>query len=198
MDDYGLVLNAGSSSLKFCVFVRHEEQEWQLAARGQIDGIGTSPKLSVKDEGGAKLADEKLGASVKDGKAALAVLADWLKARWGGSKVLGVGHRVVHGGATYAGPCVVSPEVTENLRTLIPLAPLHQPYNIAAIEAVAERLPDVPQVACFDTSFHRGHSPVAELIPLPKDLRDSGVQRYGFHGLSYEYIASGRTEAMYS
>ena len=190
MDDYGLVLNAGSSSLKFCVFVGHAKQEWQLAARGQIDGIGTSPKLSVKDEAGAKLADEKLDASVKDGKAALAVLAEWLKARWGGSKVLGVGHRVVHGGAKYAGPSVVTPEVIENLRTLIPLAPLHQPYNIGAIEAVAERLPDVPQVACFDTSFHRGHSPVAELIPLPKDLRDAGVQRYGFHGLSYEYIAS--------
>jgi acetate kinase len=190
MDDYGLVLNAGSSSLKFCVFVRYAKQEWQLAARGQIDGIGTSPKLSVKDEAGAKLADEKLDASVKDGKAALAVLAEWLKARWGGSKVLGVGHRVVHGGATYAGPSVVTPEVIEDLRTLIPLAPLHQPYNIAAIEAVAERLPDVPQVACFDTSFHRGHAPVADLIPLPKDLRDSGVERYGFHGLSYEYIAS--------
>jgi acetate kinase len=190
MDDYGLVLNAGSSSLKFCVFVRHPTEEWQLAARGQIDGIGTSPKLSVKDDAGAKLADEKLDTSVKDGKAALAVLADWLQARWGGSKVLGVGHRVVHGGATYAGPSIVTPEVIDNLRTLIPLAPLHQPYNIAAIEAVAERLPDVPQVACFDTSFHRGHSPVAELIPLPKDLRDAGVQRYGFHGLSYEYIAS--------
>ena len=190
MDDYGLVLNAGSSSLKFCVFVGHAKQEWQLAARGQIDGIGTSAKLSVKDDAGAKLADEKLPASVKDGKAALAVLAEWLKARWGGSKVLGVGHRVVHGGATYAGPSIVTSEVIEDLRTLIPLAPLHQPYNIGAIEAVAERLPDVPQVACFDTSFHRGQTPVAELIPLPKDLRDSGVQRYGFHGLSYEYIAS--------
>jgi len=189
MDDYGLVLNAGSSSLKFCVFVGHATQEWQLAARGQIDGIGGSPKLSVKDEAGAKLADEKLDASVKDGQAALAVLAEWLKARWGGSKVLGVGHRVVHGGAKYAGPSIVTPEVIEDLRTFIPLAPLHQPYNIGAIEAVAERLPDVPQVACFDTSFHRGHPPVAELIPLPKDLRDSGVQRYGFHGLSYEYIA---------
>jgi acetate kinase len=85
---------------------------------------------------------------------------------------------------------VVTPDVLENLRTLIPLAPLHQPYNLAAIEAVSERLPDVPQVACFDTGFHRGHPPVAELIPLPKEIRDAGVQRYGFHGLSYEYIAS--------
>jgi acetate kinase len=190
MEDYGLVLNAGSSSVKFSVFVRHEQQEWQLAARGQIDGIGSSPRLAVKDEAGLVLDDEKLDASVKDGQAALAVLAEWLKARWGGSRVLGVGHRVVHGGARHAGPSIVTPELIEELRALIPLAPLHQPYNIGAIKAVAERLPDVPQVACFDTSFHRGHAPVAELIPLPKELRDAGVQRYGFHGLSYEYIAS--------
>ena len=102
----------------------------------------------------------------------------------------GVGHRIVHGGAKYTGPTIVTPEVLADLRALIPLAPLHQPYNLQAIDAVAERLPDVPQVACFDTSFHRGQPAVAELVPLPKDIRDSGVQRYGFHGLSYEYIAS--------
>ena len=104
--------------------------------------------------------------------------------------MLGVGHRVVHGGAKYAGPCIVTPEVLEDLRALVPLAPLHQPHNLAAIEAVSEQLPGVPQVACFDTSFHRGQPAVAELVPLPKAIRDAGVQRYGFHGLSYEYIAS--------
>jgi acetate kinase len=104
--------------------------------------------------------------------------------------VLGVGHRVVHGGAKYAGPTLVSPQVLDDLRQLIPLAPLHQPHNLAAIEAVAERIPGVPQVACFDTSFHRGQPAVAELVPLPEDIRRNGVQRYGFHGLSYEYIAS--------
>ena len=104
--------------------------------------------------------------------------------------MVGVGHRVVHGGAKYAGPVVVTPQVMSDLRELVPLAPLHQPYNLNAIDAVSERLPGVPQVACFDTSFHRGQSAVAELVPLPKELRDSGVQRYGFHGLSYEYIAS--------
>ncbi len=103
-----------------------------------------------------------------DGRAALDVLAGWLRARYGGSRVLGVGHRVVHGGAKYAGPCVVTPEVLDDLRALIPLAPLHQPYNLAAIEAVSERLPGVPQVACFDTSFHRGQPAVAELVPLPE------------------------------
>jgi acetate kinase len=97
---------------------------------------------------------------------------------------------VVHGGTKYTGPCVVTPEVLAELRTLIPLAPLHQPYNLAAIEALSAQLPDVPQVACFDTSFHRGQPAVAQLVPLPKAIRDGGLQRYGFHGLSYEYIAS--------
>ena len=189
-DDYALVLNAGSSSLKFCVYERPSGEFWSLEARGQIDGIGTTPKLAAKDDTGVVLVSEELPGTVKDGRAALKVLAEWLSGRWGGAKVLGVGHRVVHGGPKYAGPCAVTPEVLDDLRALIPLAPLHQPYNIAAIEDVAERLPEVPQVACFDTSFHRGHSPVAELVPLPKEVRDSGVQRYGFHGLSYEYIAS--------
>jgi acetate kinase len=103
---------------------------------------------------------------------------------------LGVGHRVVHGGSLFAGPTIVTREILEELYDLTPLAPLHQPHNLAAIEAVFERLPDVPQVACFDTSFHRTHSELADLIPLPRDIRKAGVQRYGFHGLSYEYIAS--------
>jgi acetate kinase len=190
MDDYALVLNAGSSSLKFCVYCRPGEDAWGLAARGQIEGIGTAPRLSVKDDAGAALGDETLDASVKDGRAALDALAGWLRGRWGGAHVLGVGHRVVHGGATYAGPAIVTPEVLADLRALVPLAPLHQPYNLAAIEAVSARLPGVPQVACFDTSFHRGQPAVAQLVPLPKAIRDTGVQRYGFHGLSYEYIAS--------
>jgi acetate kinase len=190
MDDYTLVLNAGSSSLKFCVYRRPSEQTWRLESRGQIDGIGTSPRLTANAEAGVSIADEKLDASVKDGRAAVEFLAEWLRARYGGARVLGVGHRVVHGGAIHAAPCVVTQKILEELRSLIPLAPLHQPYNLAAIEAVSERRPDVPQVACFDTSFHRGQPAVAELVPLPKAIRDAGVQRYGFHGLSYEYIAS--------
>ena len=113
-----------------------------------------------------------------------------MRSRYGNARVLGVGHRVVHGGAKFSGPTVVTPSVLDDLRKLVPLAPLHQPYNLAAIEAVAARLPGVPQVACFDTSFHRGQAGVAEVIPLPRDLVRSGIQRYGFHGLSYEYIAS--------
>ena len=190
VDDYALVLNAGSSSLKFCVYCRPAGKAWRLESRGQIDGIGSSPRLTAKDQGGASMADEKLDPAVQDGRAALGVLAGWLRGNYGGSRVLGVGHRVVHGGPRHAGPCVVTPELLDELRTLIPLAPLHQPYNLAAIEAVSDQLPGVPQVACFDTSFHRGQPAVAELVPLPKAIREGGVQRYGFHGLSYEYIAS--------
>jgi acetate kinase len=185
-----LVLNAGSSSLKFCVYQAGDSEAWRLEARGQIEGIGTSPKFSAKDGAGRTLEDQRLGASVADARSALESLAVWLRARFQGAQVLGVGHRVVHGGTQYATPTVVTAAVLEHLRTLIPLAPLHQPYNLAAIDAVSERLPDVPQVACFDTSFHRGHKAVADLVPLPLAIRQAGVQRYGFHGLSYEYVAS--------
>lgn len=190
MDDYALVLNAGSSSLKFCVFQRHLGEGWQLGARGQIEGIGTSPRLSVKDANGESLANQNLDASVRDGRDAVDALAAWLRSKYGGSRVLGVGHRVVHGGSRFKGPTILDPGILAELHELAPLAPLHQPYNLAAIEAVFKQLPGVPQVACFDTSFHRGQSAVAELIPLPRDLREAGLQRYGFHGLSYEYIAS--------
>jgi acetate kinase len=191
MDDYALVLNAGSSSLKFCVYRRPEAADWRLASRGQIEGIGTAPKLSVKGAAGESLARNDLpAASVRDGRGALDTLASWLRSTYGGARVLGVGHRVVHGGARFAGPIEVTPEVLAELRELEPLAPLHQPHNLEAIDAVSERLPGVPQVACFDTSFHRGHSEVADLVPLPASVRSAGVARYGFHGLSYEFVAS--------
>jgi acetate kinase len=188
MDDYALVLNAGSSSLKFCVFQRPAGDAWRLSTRGQIEGIGTTPRLSVKDANDQSVAKQDI--KVSDGNQAVEALAVWLRSHYGGARVLGVGHRVVHGGAEFKGPTIVTDHVLEDLRKLIPLAPLHQPYNLAAIEAVSERLPNVPQVACFDTSFHRGQPAVAELVPLPRELRQQGLQRYGFHGLSYEYIAS--------
>ena len=188
MHDYALVLNAGSSSLKFCVFERPPLESWRLAARGQIEGIGTSPRMRVKDDNDESLANQDVAA--RDGREALDVLAGWLRSKYGGSRVLGVGHRVVHGGARFKGPTIVDADVMRELYQLAPLAPLHQPHNLAAIEAVSERLPGIPQVACFDTSFHRGQPAVAELIPFPRELRQQGLQRYGFHGLSYEYIAS--------
>ena len=190
MDDYALVLNAGSSSLKFCVFRRPDEKDWRVAARGQIEGIGTSPRLSVKDAQGVVLANNNLDVAVTDGHAAIDALASWLRSKWHGARVLGVGHRIVHGGVRYGQPVIMTRQILSDLHEFIPLAPLHQPYNLAAIDAVFERLPDVPQVACFDTGFHSGHSQVAELIPLPRSICKSGLRRYGFHGLSYEYIAS--------
>jgi acetate kinase len=190
MDDFALVLNAGSSSLKFCVFHRPLVNGWRVEARGQIEGIGTAPRFSARDSHGAKIADQELGDAVRDGRSGLRSLADWLRARYGRARVLGVGHRVVHGGSRYAAPTIVTRQVLDELHQLVPLAPLHQPYNLAAIETVFESLPGVPQVACFDTGFHRGHAAVAELVPLPREICRDGVQRYGFHGLSYEYIAS--------
>jgi acetate kinase len=190
MHDFALVLNAGSSSLKFCVFERSATEAWHLESRGQIDGIGTAPKLSARYDDARTLVDRNLDAEVRDQRSALEALAAWLRSLYGGARVLGVGHRVVHGGARFTGPTVITPEVLAELHRLAPLAPLHQPHNLAAIEAVSQRLPDVPQVACFDTSFHRTQSPVAELIPLPREIREGGVQRYGFHGLSYEYIST--------
>jgi len=192
MNDHAvvLVLNAGSSSLKFCVYRTGDADGWRMDARGQIEGLGTSPRFSAKDGAGNPIDDRQLDAAIGDASAALDCLAAWLRTHFQGSHVLGVGHRVVHGGARYAAPVVVTPQVLDDLRTLVPLAPLHQPYNLRAIEAVFDRLPGVTQVACFDTSFHRGHEAVAQVVPLPLEIRGAGVQRYGFHGLSYEYVAS--------
>jgi acetate kinase len=189
MSDYAMVLNAGSSSLKFNVYVRADES-WSLDTRGQMEGIGTSPHLVAKDANGQILIDEKPQNPIRDARDALGTVGAWLRSRSENAQLLGVGHRVVHGGAKYSSPVIVTDEVLEELRSLIPLAPLHQPYNLAAIELIAERFPEVQQVACFDTSFHRTSPPVAELVPLPEEIRRTGVQRYGFHGLSYEYIAS--------
>ncbi|HEV8201160.1 MAG TPA: acetate/propionate family kinase [Candidatus Polarisedimenticolia bacterium] len=190
MADHLLVLNAGSSSLKFRVFGRPRKGALDLEARGQIEGIGTKPQLTVKDAQGKSLAGQELDASLQHGGPVLDAVATWLRSKFGGGNVLGVGHRVVHGGPTYTAPVKVDARCLSELKKLIPLAPLHVPYNLAAIEAVFEKLPEVPQVACFDTSFHRGRAAVTELVPLPKEFRDAGMQRYGFHGLSYEYIAA--------
>jgi acetate kinase len=191
MDDqsFVLVLNAGSSSLKFSVYRVADGDGWRPVVCGQIAGIGTSPRFSTR-EGGDSVDEHAVDDAVRDQPSALDFLSVWLRDRFHGARVVGVGHRVVHGGPRYAAPVVVSPRVLEDLRTLEPLAPLHQPYNLAAIDAVFQRMPDVPQVACFDTGFHRGRRAVAVVLPLPLEIRRKGVQRYGFHGLSYEYIAS--------
>jgi acetate kinase len=143
VDEYALVLNAGSSSLKFCVFQRPAEEGWRVEARGQIEGIGVSPRLTVKNAADENLAKEEV--AVRDSREAVDVLAGWLRSKYGGSRVLGVGHRVVHGGRRFAGPTVMTRQILAELQ---------------------------------------------ELVPLPREIRQTGVQRYGFHGLSYEYIAS--------
>jgi len=190
MVQHVLVLNAGSSSLKFGMYQRPEKNSLALVAKGQVEGIGTRPRLIAKDEAGGILVDQELDADVRDGGGALETLAEWLSSRFDRESLAAVGHRVVHGGQKFDRPTLVTPEIVRQLEALSPLAPLHQPFNLAAIDAVFERLPGLPQVACFDTAFHRGHSAAAELIPLPSDLRARGLRRYGFHGLSYEYIAS--------
>ena len=152
MNDYALVLNAGSSSLKFSAFHRAEDEDWHLESRGQIEGIGTSPRITARDSAGGTLVDRGLDGDVQDGSGALNALALWLRSMYGRAQVVGVGHRVVHGGSRFTGPVVVSQDIVAELRRLVPLAPLHQPHNVAAIEAVFERMPGVPQVACFDTS----------------------------------------------
>ena len=190
MDEFALVLNAGSSSLKFAVFRTAGSGDWPLAARGNIEGIGTEPKMSARDGAGSALPTPTLPADVRDAAVALGHLFGWLRGRFATGRLVGVGHRVVHGGPRYSSPARVTPEVLAELRRLVPFAPLHQPYNLAAIEAVSEQRADVPQVACFDTSFHRTLPAVAKLLPLPPEVCRGGVERYGFHGLSYEYIAS--------
>jgi acetate kinase len=185
-----LVLNAGSSSLKFALYRLHDARQWQVRARGQVEGLGTAPRLVAIDGAGTRLADERLGAGAPGGRVALDALLGWLETILDGERLLAVGHRVVHGGTRFIDPTVITPAVLEQLRSLEPLAPLHQPHNLDAIEAALVQMPGIPQVACFDTSFHRDLPPVARLVPLPEELRRKGLQRYGFHGLSYEHIAA--------
>lgn len=188
--DCVLVLNAGSSSLKFAVYRRCRGAAWQLAVRGQIEGIGAAPHLSARDAVGEALVTPELASEVRDRRSALDFLVGWLRTRFEGARLVGVGHRVVHGGAQHDGPVIVNARVLAELHELESLAPLHQPYNVFALELLSQRLPQVPQVACFDTSFHRTLPEVAQLLPLPPELRQHGIRRYGFHGLSCEYIAS--------
>ena len=191
MEKLILVLNAGSSSLKFSLFAVPAVGEMRAVAVGQIEGLGTAPRLKVKDGAGERIADEQWDKSEVSGHAqALQRIAGLLRSRFQGSVLAGVGHRVVHGGPDYAAPLLVTPEAMRRLEDFIPLAPLHQPHNLAAIRAVQEVQPELPQVACFDTAFHQTQERVAQFYGLPYEYFEQGVRRYGFHGLSYEYIAA--------
>jgi acetate kinase len=184
-----LVLNAGSSSIKFSVFEVGERSALALLYRGEVDGLGARPRFAARDGASARLADDALAAGATHDDGLGAILA-WIEAHTAKAAVIAAGHRVVHGGVRYASPVRVTPEVMQELEKLVPLAPLHQPHNLEPIKALAKRRPSLPQVACFDTAFHTTQSPVAQAFALPWALGEAGIKRYGFHGLSYEYIAS--------
>ena len=180
------VINAGSSSLKFSVYAGD-----QRLLDGQVDGIGVRPAAKARDAGGASLPPPNLGAVPPNTPAdALVAIMLWLNDHLGGRRFAALGHRVVHGGPNHAAPCLVTPALLAELDTLSPLAPLHQPHNLAPIRAAMARAPDLPQVACFDTAFHRTIPEVSQVFALPRAMADRGIRRYGFHGLSYDYIAS--------
>jgi acetate kinase len=184
------VLNAGSSSIKFSLFVFHDGQA-EILAHGQSEGIYTSPRFVTKDREGMVIAEKSWPEGAKLGHdGAIDHLFGYVRAEFTGHHLIGVGHRVVHGGLDYMEPVRLNQEVLAKLERLIPLMPLHQPHNLAPIRLLLERRPELPQVACFDTSFHRTNPYIAQLYALPLDYADAGVMRYGFHGLSYEYIAS--------
>jgi len=189
MPDTILVVNAGSSSIKFQLYAV-EGDALSRQIKGQIDGIGSRPRFRVRGGAGILLDEASPREAVPDVNVAMARIAGWLRGHTGGALPVAVGHRVVHGGARYAAPTLVDGGVIADLEQLVPLAPLHQPANLAPIRALRANHPDLPQVACFDTAFHRGHPEVADRYAIPEELYREGVRRYGFHGLSYEYIAA--------
>jgi acetate kinase len=183
-----LVLNAGSSSIKFCVF-RWNGAGLQRDLSGQLSGLTTAPQFVAK-RGGDVVSNQAFGASPMTHVQALEVLLACLHSELAGAELAGVGHRVVHGGLEFMAPTRIDAAVLARLERYVPLAPLHQPHNLAAIRLMLERVPGVPQIACFDTAFHRTIPDVAQRFALPPRFAEAGVRRYGFHGLSYEYVAT--------
>jgi acetate kinase len=195
MQETILVINAGSSSIKFQLFAVAGDDKLERRMRGQIEGIGGRPRLLARDVDGRTLIEASYSAAdVGDVPAALGKVIAFLREQIGGRLPTAVGHRVVHGGPEYSEPTIVTAAVVERLERYVPLAPLHQPNNLGPIRAILERQPQLPQVACFDTAFHRGHPEVADRFAIPEQLYQEGVRRYGFHGLSYEYIAGRLAE----
>ena len=190
-----LVLNAGSSSIKFQLFAVAEGDHLERILKGQFDGIGVQPRLISTGRNGEELRNERWDANeVGNVPAALDKVIGFLVGEIGGQLPSAIGHRVVHGGIGYSQPTLVTDEVIAQLEPLVPLAPLHQPNNLAPIRAIRAKQSTLPQVACFDTAFHRTHPEVADRFAIPEVLYADGVRRYGFHGLSYEYIAHKLTE----
>ena len=183
------VVNAGSSSVKFGFY--DSEGEETLLLRGAVEQIGVSPTLSASDGEGNDVVERNWPSDgFTHAQAMTAVLEVAREHLPEGSTIVGVGHRVVHGGTQFAGPAQVTSDVISVLEGFSPLAPLHQPHNLAPIKAIAENRPDIPQVACFDTAFHQTQPHLAQAYALPRELSDEGIKRYGFHGLSYDFVSS--------
>jgi acetate kinase len=184
-----LVLNAGSSSIKFALYpLARRGNDTVPIYSGEIDGIGDAAQFSVKDAAGKRVQDSAIDGVVTH-HMALSVLLKWIASHSGGTELAAAGHRVVHGGSEFTDPVKITPDVVDKLEALSSLAPLHQPHNLAAIDALSRLHPKLLQIACFDTSFHTTQPAVATAFALPRTLTDQGIRRYGFHGLSYEYIA---------
>lgn len=186
MADRVVTLNAGSSSVKFALFAADED--WpRLIVSGAVEGLGANPRFRVAVVDGEP--DDRPLAGSLTHRQAIAAIFEWIEDAYPAGAVSAIGHRIVHGGLRFAAPIIVDAETIAQLREFIPLAPLHQPHNIAGIEGAREAFPNVPQVACFDTAFHRGHAFVDDAYALPYAYYERGLRRFGFHGLSYEYIA---------
>jgi acetate kinase len=186
------VLNAGSSSIKFALY--EAGRDGPLLFRGQVEGIGVDPHLKAQSAAGTVVTERRWGKTELDHRSATAEILKLGGELLAGRPVLGIGHRVVHGGTQFAAPVRIDAAIMASLRKLVPLAPLHQPHNLAPIEAIATNQPDLPQVACFDNAFHRSLPAVAQAFALPRDITAAGVRRYGFHGLSYDFIVSRLAE----
>jgi acetate kinase len=185
-----LILNAGSSSLKFALFAE-EGQGLLRQASGQIEGLNVFPHFVLKSGQGELLENQMIPKHAVAGhEGALQYLVDTLKTHFPRMDVHAVGHRVVHGGPHYADPLILTDAVIAELEEFIPLAPLHQPHNLSGITAAHAAFPGAVQIACFDTAFHRSHPWVNDAFALPREYYDKGVRRYGFHGLSYEYVSA--------
>lgn len=186
-----VVLNAGSSSLKFQIYEKAADTEPRLVWKGLYEGLGGHAHFVVKHASGTDL--DEVTFNDEDGikhEEALMHLVSWLRQHQEGRKLVAIGHRVVHGGEAFLGPVLVDDSVIQKLEALVPLAPLHQPHNLEPIRIARRRMPEIPQVACFDTAFHQTQSEITRMFALPRDMRERGVKRYGFHGLSYDYISS--------
>ena len=183
------VVNAGSSSIKFKLYLILGDHI-EIVLRGALDGIGSKPRLKARDHDEKVLVERTFpAADIANSSQAQHVVADWLTTKIRDYAIVGIGHRVVHGGPVYSQPVLVDDRVLATLETFIPLAPLHQLTNLDPIRVLRQRHPELPQVACFDTAFHRGHPELSDRFALPRKLYDEGVRRYGFHGLSYEYVS---------